>query len=293
MAIKIILDTDIGSDIDDAVCLAYLLSNPECELLGITTVTGEPEKRAMLASALCKVAGKNIPIYPGRSEPLLILQKQPQAPQAAALERWDHEENFPKGKAIAFMQECIRANPNEIILLSIGPLSNIGALFAMDQEIPSMLKGLVSMCGVFTNRIPGLGPREWNAEGDPHATAIVYHSSPNIHRSVGLDVTSQVTMPAREVERRFQTKLLRPVLDFARIWFQNYDAITFHDPLAATTIFDNQICRFERGRVDIELTSPRLAGLTYWTPDPQGPQEIALGVNPQRFFDHYFSFFNS
>ncbi|MGE5221719.1 MAG: nucleoside hydrolase [Omnitrophica WOR_2 bacterium] len=293
MTTKILLDTDIGSDIDDAVCLAYLLSNPDCELMGITTVTGEPERRAMLASALCKVAGKNIPIYPGRSEPLLIPQKQPQAPQANALERWDHEESFPKGKAITFLQDCIRAYPNEIVLLSIGPLSNVGALFAMDQEIPSLLKGLVSMCGVFTNRMPGVGPREWNAEGDPHATAIVYHAPLNTHRSIGLDVTCQVTMPAQEVERRFQVRLLRPVLDFARVWFQNYDAITFHDPLAAATIFDDQICHFERGRVDIELSSERIAGLTYWNPDPAEHQEVALGVNPQRFFDHYFSFFHS
>ncbi|HEY3291457.1 MAG TPA: nucleoside hydrolase, partial [Anaerolineae bacterium] len=34
MTTKIVLDTDIGSDIDDAVCLAYLLSQPQCELLG-------------------------------------------------------------------------------------------------------------------------------------------------------------------------------------------------------------------------------------------------------------------
>ncbi|UCE08759.1 MAG: nucleoside hydrolase, partial [bacterium] len=47
MRTKILLDTDIGTDIDDAVCLAYLLANPECELMGITTVTGEAEKRAM------------------------------------------------------------------------------------------------------------------------------------------------------------------------------------------------------------------------------------------------------
>jgi len=56
MPVKILLDTDIGTDIDDAVCLAYLLANPDCELLGITTVTGEPVKRAMLASALCRIA---------------------------------------------------------------------------------------------------------------------------------------------------------------------------------------------------------------------------------------------
>jgi inosine-uridine nucleoside N-ribohydrolase len=53
---KILLDTDIGSDIDDAVCLAYLLANPMCDLLGISIVTGEAELRARLASALCKPA---------------------------------------------------------------------------------------------------------------------------------------------------------------------------------------------------------------------------------------------
>ena len=58
---KILLDTDIGSDIDDAVCLAYLLSQPKCELMGITTVSGEAYERARLASVLCMEAGKKYP----------------------------------------------------------------------------------------------------------------------------------------------------------------------------------------------------------------------------------------
>src|SRR6266487_2151781 len=99
MPIKLLLDTDIGSDIDDALCLAYLLAQPACELLGITTVTGEAEKRAMIASALCKVAGKNIPVYPGAPEPLLIGQKQQIASQARALGKWDHDTSFPRGEA--------------------------------------------------------------------------------------------------------------------------------------------------------------------------------------------------
>jgi inosine-uridine nucleoside N-ribohydrolase len=74
MPIKVLLDTDIGSDIDDAIWLAYLLANPECKLLGITTVTVQADVRVSLASGLCKVAGKPIPIYPGREEPLLIAQ---------------------------------------------------------------------------------------------------------------------------------------------------------------------------------------------------------------------------
>jgi inosine-uridine nucleoside N-ribohydrolase len=298
MLTKLLLDTDIGSDIDDAVCLAYLLANPECELLGITTVTGEAERRAQMASVLCTVAGKKVPIFPGREEPLLPgLAWQAKAPQASALSRWAHDEFFPKGQAVEFLSQTIRAHPGEVILLSIGPLTNVAALFAADAEIPALLKGLVMMCGVFTNRLAGVGPLEWNAMLDPFATAIVYRAAVKVHRSIGLDVTSQVTMPAAEVRQRFQVPLLRPVLDFAEVWFQHVDRITFHDPLAATTIFNDKICTFERGRVDVELKCDRLLGMTHWSgvnkdiSAPTGPHEVALEVNPQRFFEHYFSRF--
>ncbi|HOM27598.1 MAG TPA: nucleoside hydrolase, partial [bacterium] len=73
---KILLDTDIGSDIDDAICLSYLLSNPFCQILGITTVTGESEKRSMMASYLIEKSEKNIPVYPGCEKPIIGEQKQ-------------------------------------------------------------------------------------------------------------------------------------------------------------------------------------------------------------------------
>ena len=288
MTTKIILDTDIGSDIDDAVCLAYLLAQPECELLGITTVTGEVEKRAMLASAQCKVAGKHIPIYPGADTPLLIEQRQPLATQAAALDRWEHDTLFPKGQAVEFLRQTIHRYPGEITLLTIGPLTNIALLFKADPEIPHLLKSLVLMCGKFSNTHTPWGPTEWNAMLDPHATAIVYRAPVRIHRSIGLDVTMQAQLSADEVRQRFQTKPLLPVLDFAEVWFKNADKITFHDPLAATTIFDNAICGFERGKVDIELTDEKLMGQTKWQPDAAAAHEVALRVDAQRFFDHYF-----
>jgi purine nucleosidase len=289
---KILLDTDIGSDIDDAVCLAYLLAQPECELLGITTVTGQADRRAMLASALCKVAGKEVPIYPGVETPMLVLQKQPRAPQAAALARWDHDTAFPQGQAVEFMRQTIRAHPGQVVLLTIGPLTNVGLLFGVDPEIPSLLKGLVMMCGVFTRRLPGVGPLEWNAMGDPHATAMAYRARVGLHRSIGLDVTCQVTMDADQVRSRFTAPLLQPVRDFAEVWFERRRHITFHDPLAATTIFDDQICTFEKGTVEIELASERVRGMTHWTPGSAGDRhEIALQVDAERFFDHFFSLF--
>jgi purine nucleosidase len=292
MRTKILLDTDIGSDIDDAICLAYLLAQPACDLLGITTVTGEPEKRAMLASVLCRAAQKDIPIYPGAESPLLIPQKQLEAPQAAALINWEYEEHFPRGEAIEFLRKTIRNHPGEIVLLTIGPLTNIALLFSVDREIPRLLKALVMMCGVFTNEIAdyGITSLEWNAKGDPHATAMVYQAPVKIHRSIGLDVTMQVEMKAEKVREEFHSKLLRPVLDFAEVWFEQHDRIIFNDPLAAATIFDDRICSFERGKVEIELTSERLLGLTYWSPGSSEPShEVALQVHPERFFEHFFA----
>jgi len=291
MSIKIILDTDIGSDIDDALCLAYLLAQPKCELLGITTVTGEADKRAMLASVLCKVAGKHVPIFPGSEEPLLVPQRQKQAPQAAALPKWEHDQEFPRGQAIEFLRRTIREYPGEVIVLTIGPLTNIGLLFRVDTEIPSLLKGLVMMCGVFTNRLAGVGPLEWNALGDPHATAIVYQAATGIHRSIGLDVTCQVTMNAKQVREKLHSDLHRPVLDFAEVWFRQRDIITFHDPLAATTVFDDQICVFKKGTVEVELTSERLKGMTLWRSGGSEKHEVALEVDSRRFFEQYFSVF--
>lgn len=84
---KVILDTDIGSDIDDAICLSFLLSNPNCELLGVTTVTGEVEKRSMMVSYICEKVNKNIPVFPGLENPIIGEQKQKTCPQYEYLEK--------------------------------------------------------------------------------------------------------------------------------------------------------------------------------------------------------------
>ena len=291
---KILLDTDIGSDIDDAVCLAYLLANSRCDLLGITTVSGESEKRAMMASALCKVAGKDIPIFPGAEMPLLSPVLQDEAPQADALGKWDHDTTFPKGQAVQFLRDTIRQNPGEITLLTIGALTNIGLLFALDPEIPSMLKRLVMMCGMFTRRIERLVPLEWNARQDPHATAIAYRHDVDVHWSVGTDVTSGVRMGRDAFKEKAKSDLFRPVLDFADVWFEDRNDVVFHDPLAAALIFDNQICQMVRGTVEIELQSDRLTGYTHWLPEPYvrpGRHEIAVSADSERFFEHFFSVF--
>ncbi|MGB8981513.1 MAG: nucleoside hydrolase [Anaerolineales bacterium] len=284
---KILLDTDIGTDVDDAVCLAYLLSHPDCELLGITTVTGEAEKRASLASVLCKAAGKDIPIYPGADHPMRGEQRQPVAQQAAALPRWPHQTDFPKDGAVEFMTETIRAHPGEVTLLTVGPLTNAGLLFSAHPDIPALLKGLVMMGGVFDPELPPAKQVEWNIAGDPRASEIVYGVAVRLHRSVGLNVTQQVVMPAAEVRERFSAPLLRPVLDMAEIWFAEfYPSITFHDPLAAATIFDDTLCSYRQGTVRVD--NAETPGRTIWQPGgPEALHQVAVTVDVNRYLEHF------
>ena len=151
---KVLLDFDIGTEIDDAIALAYLLANPECELVGITTSCGESIKRAEMASVLCRAAGKKAPIHAGCERPLLIPQMETTAPQAAILPHYEHDTGFAPNTAIPFMQKVIRENPGEVTLLAVAPMTNLGLLFAMDPELPELLDGLYLLCGSPTHQRP-------------------------------------------------------------------------------------------------------------------------------------------
>ena len=286
---KILLDTDIGTDVDDAVALAYLLSHPDCELLGITTVTGEAEKRASLASVLCKAAGREIPIYPGADRPMQGEQRQAIAQQAAALPRWPHETNFPKNQAVDFLANTIRAYPGEVTLLTIGPLTNAGLLFSTYPDVAELLAGLVMMGGNFDETGSEAGRIEWNIACDQMASEITYKAPVRLHRSLGLNVTQKVMMSADEVRRTYSAPLLRPVLDMAEIWFRDfYPFITYHDPLAAATIFEPNLCSYKQGTVTIDKTDK--PGKTIWqTGKDHAPHQVAMTVDRDRYFQHFFN----
>ena len=284
---KILLDTDIGTDVDDAVCLTYLLSHPDCQLLGITTVTGEADKRASLASVLCKAANKDIPIYPGAEHPMQGEQRQKIAQQAVALPRWPHEEHFPMNQAVDFLANTIRSQPGEVTLLTIGPLTNIGMLFSTYPDVAELLAGLVIMGGSF-GEVSSNELVEWNVAGDPIASQITYKAPVRLHRSLGLNVTQQVVMPAEEVREKFTAPLLLPVLDMAEIWFaQFYKSITFHDPLAAATIFEPDLCSYQQGTVIVD-NEEKPGRTIFQLGGENAPHQVAMTVDVERYFQHFF-----
>jgi purine nucleosidase len=294
MTEKILLDTDIGSDIDDAVALAYLLMQPEAELIGVTTVSGQGGLRAQMVDAICQVAGRDIPIIPGVEVPLIVENRQPLAQQAVRLENWAHRTEFTQITAVEFLADRILSIPGEITLLTIGPLTNIALLFSLYPDTVDALKQLVMMCGVFTEMPDNPWKAEWNALLDPHATEMVYNARVTVHRSIGLDVTRQVTMPAKEVKTQFTHPILQPILDFSEVWFKEQELMYFHDPLATVSIFEPDLCTFEQGLVTVNsngFAGP--LGQTIFDPDaPKRPHQVALEVVPERFFDAYFGVFS-
>ncbi len=279
--IPILLDTDIGSDIDDALCLAYLLQQPQCELLGITTVSGKPKIRAKLARAICHDFGRDdVQIHSGTSEPLILSQKQPDAPQGEVLTRCGEE--FEDNTALEFLRETIRKRPGEIVLLAIGPMTNIGLLFASDPEIPSLLKGLVLMCGSFMKPV-----KEWNAICDPHALSIVYKANVKKHLSIGLDVTRKCFIPTEHCIDLFRELDLNLIADMMSIWARERPRVVFHDPLAAAVIFEPDLCKYKGGRVEVDLQNE--GGVTHWIECNNEPKnEIAVDVDSKKFFKHFF-----
>ncbi|MDR3688367.1 MAG: nucleoside hydrolase [Fimbriimonas sp.] len=284
--IPVLLDTDIGSDIDDAMALAYLLKQPRCELLGITTVSGNVQERAALAEVLCRAAGKpEVPIHCGRRSVLTHGVGQPRVPQYEAVANQAHRLDRPENTAVEFLRETIRSRPKEITLLSIGPFSNIALLFAIDPEIPFLVKSVVSMAGVF---FAG-DRREWNALVDPTATSMVYCSPKEDHLSVGLDVTERCRLSASEVRRRFVGEPLSTVTTFAESWFRQANDATFHDPLAAALIFKPELCEYESGQVVSSIT-PDLdhCGHTRLEIGP-GPDRVAKTVDALAFFEEFFA----
>src|SRR5579862_304564 len=281
MPFPVLLDTDPGSDIDDALAISYLLSQPKCELAGVTTVTGDVAKRAALVEALFEsVSRRDIPIVAGRQGVLAYGPGQPNVPQFDAIA--DHHLSLSRkpNHAVDFLRETIRKRPGEITLLSIGPFSNVALLFAIDPEIPHLLKDFVSMAGAFHS----YDNLEWNCRCDPVATAMVAASPRAKHRWYGLDVTMRCALDREACERQFKGPLLSLVMKMAGAWFEHSTKIVFHDPLAAACVFEPALCGYKTGSVAVKAAD----GRTDFT-EGEGTDQVALTVDSERFFNHFFA----
>ena len=130
--VRIVLDTDIGTDIDDAWALGYALKSPSFDVLGVTVSDGDTAQRARLACKLLHRLGRtDVPVAVGRATPAVPRDRIDY--QFAWAE--DFRDYSPVStSAVEFLADVIRKHPREITLVAVGPLHNIGDLVRQDQR---------------------------------------------------------------------------------------------------------------------------------------------------------------
>ena len=142
---KVILDTDIGSEMTDAATLCMVASAPELELLAVTTVTNDTRFRASVAALFLDLLGKNIPIAAGHG--------------SGGEHVWEKSILFPGGYSPAELDErsaaqlivdTVNKYPNEVSILGIGTLTNIAEALELDPELPRKTQELLLMGGMIT-----------------------------------------------------------------------------------------------------------------------------------------------
>ena len=244
----VLLDTDIGDDIDDALALALALRSQELELIGVTTVFGDTHLRAQLAKLVLHIFERDdIPVAAGIPTPMLVRHRPSSVPQAAILTtNTNYKLPISTCSGPELIIEKAMAYPGRLTLLCIGPLTNIATALQVEPHLFMAIRSIVMMGG--TSGIPW---PEWNVRSDARAAQIVLAAGIPI-TLLGWNITTRCRLKAEDIQRLRdkntpQTRLLS---DLITIWQQHrprwQPAYPFlHDPLTIAAVCAPQLLRFQ------------------------------------------------
>ena len=259
MAQKIIIDTDPG--IDDAMAILAALHSPDLEVLGLTTVFGNTEVELCSLNALRLVeleGNDHIPVAQGCGQPLVHDINS----FSAGVHGKDGFGNtnlpIPHGKldsrhAAQFIIDTVMANPHEMILAPIGPLTNIAMAYRLEPRIAPLVKEVVLMggCAFALGNISAVA--EANIYHDPHAAEVVF-AAPWKVTMIGLDVTTRIVMRPEYFEKLYKVenptvRLLEKIQPCYQAFHEQIyglkGAIHTHDPAVIAYLLAPELFRCE------------------------------------------------
>jgi purine nucleosidase len=277
---KIIIDTDIGDDVDDAFALALAVKSPELQVLGVTTTLGDTEARARIADRFLGEVGRGeIPVLAGKATET----KNPMS------QRRYGESHFVKashGDAVEFLLEQTRKYPGEITLIAIGPLMNVGAAIDKDAATFRKLKRVVLMGGSMRRGYGDLGYTapvppmpEWNILNDVGSAQKLFAAGVPLY-VMPLDST-QLKMD--EVKRAFLFSQGTAVTDqlavLYHLWGQ--ETPTLFDPMTLVFALRPELCPVTGMHIRVDEK-----GFTREEPGAANAQ-VCLDSNAEDFFKFY------
>ena len=250
----VILDTDIGDDIDDAFALGLALRSPELKVLGITTAYGDTELRARLVDRYLAAVGADIPVATGVPTPHSNVFSQ------AAYARREPDHEHPE--AVEFLLSQIRRYPGQITLIGIGPLTNVEAAIKRDPETFRKLKRVVIMGGSIYRGYDGKqgvshqADVEWNIKCDPAGAKALLASGVPVFM-MPLDST-QIHLDAARLQALFAVG--SAVTDQLTLLYHQWTAgsdgqwgtPTLFDPVAVTYTIRPDLCPAKPMRIEVD-----------------------------------------
>jgi purine nucleosidase len=280
---KIIVDTDIGDDIDDAFALALVLASPEFELLGVSSAWGNTQLRARIIDRmLCETGNNAIPVVagiPGTSK--IGMDEAPWAQEMPAPEK-------PYGPSVDFMLDQIRRSPNQITLLAIAPLTNVGAMIERDPETFRKLKRVIIMGGSIhqgyndLGYFPDHGPdAEYNIASDVPAARRLFRSGVPLF-VMPLDSTQ---IKLEEYKRELIFRRGTPLTDALTLLYHHWGQVTptLYDPVAVEFAIEPAICPTTPLHIEIDDTG-------FTRPVPGTPNaQVCIKSNSEDFFHFYLT----
>lgn len=293
MAVPVILDTDIGTDVDDALALALILASPEVNLIGVTCVYGDVDLRARLARKLLRLAGRaDLPVLAGARQPLLGLRPVYWAGhEGQGLLDSSEDGLAPDAEhAIDFLVRVVMSNAGRVHLVAIGPLTNVALALEREPRLARSLARLTIMGGAVRGPDSARLPyAEHNILSDPEAAHVVFASGAPI-TLVPLDVTTRVMIRHEGVARIRSggTAFHEAIAGQVELYppYSRRGWTHLHDPLAAATVVDRTLVETRPFHLDVELGGRYATGATLVrapTADDPANADVALGVDVPRF----------
>ena len=196
--VPILFDTDLGTDVDDAIALAFLARDPRCDLLGVTTVNGNVRRRAALAQGLLDLTGRgDVPVGLGAADPLGEPSSTMPVGVIAREPRGQVPDDAPSAEDV--IVEALRSATAPVHVCGVGAFTNVATVLTAHPELHDAVAGVHLMGGCLGpyGLVPG-GPTfsaipDFNLNGDPLAAAVCL-GLPLPLRLVPMDVTNVLVL---------------------------------------------------------------------------------------------------
>jgi inosine-uridine nucleoside N-ribohydrolase len=286
--VPVIIDTDPGlgepgSDIDDGLAIALAMRSPELDVLGLTIVNGNVDVATGtdVARRLTDRLGvPDLPVVAGAGEPLVRGMAPVRAMFAAVAPRGEAPQRRRlrgpnrTGDAADFLVRTAAERPGELVVIAIGPMTNLALAIRRDPAFASNVRELVLMAGSATGyaqNVTVVG--DFNAYVDPEALDVVVRSGARI-RMVGLDQTSQVVLTRTDADALrtgtdpfgvWAAECADAWIDFLAKAFPNRPehrtGCFLHDPLVVAAVTHPDLLVWQEAHVAVETTSELARGL--------------------------------